>query len=152
FQMDPKPFQAQLAAAKAELAQQQARLATARANLARIRPLAEENAVSKKDLDDSIGQEQGAAAAVEAAKAKVETAQLNLGYTRIVSPVTGLSSFAKQQEGTYINAQNSLLTYVAQLSPLWVNFSLSENEVLRFQQEIGRGEIIAPKNQAYAVE
>ena len=135
FRMDQKPFKAALDAAQAELAQQQARLTTARSNLARVRPLAAKNALSQKDLDESVGQEQAAAAAVEAAKANVTNAKLNLGYTTISSPVDGLSSYAKKQVGSYIDASNSLLTYVAKLDPIWINFSLSENE------EIGRAHV-----------
>lgn len=144
FVMDRKPFEATLDAAKAELAQQQARLQTAQANLARVRPLAAKNALSQKDLDDSIGQEQAAAAAVEGAKANVISASLNLGYTTITAPVTGLSSFAKRQDGSYIDAANSLLTYVAKLDPMWINFSLSENEMLDLRTQTQNGTLKLP--------
>ncbi|CAD6527512.1 Multidrug resistance protein MdtA [Paraburkholderia hiiakae] len=144
FVMDRKPFEATLDAAKAELAQQQARLQTAQANLARVRPLAAKNALSQKDLDDSIGQEQAAAAAVEGAKANVISASLNLGYTTITAPVTGLSSFAKRQDGSYIDAANSLLTYVAKLDPMWINFSLSENEMLNLRTQTQNGTLKLP--------
>jgi len=133
FQMDRKPFEAALDAAKAEYNQQRARLATAGADLNRVKPLAEKNALSQKDLDDAVGQQQAAAAALEQARANVTSAELNLGYTTITSPVTGTSSFAKKQEGTYIDPSSSLLTYVAKLDPMWVNFSLSENELLEFR-------------------
>ncbi|QGZ56807.1 efflux RND transporter periplasmic adaptor subunit [Paraburkholderia acidiphila] len=144
FVMDRKPFEATLAAANAELAQQKARLQTAEANLARVRPLAAKNALSQKDLDDSIGQEQAAAAAVEGAKADVISASLNLGYTTITAPVTGLSSFAKRQDGSYIDASNSLLTYVAKLDPMWINFSLSENEMLDLRTQTQNGTLKLP--------
>ncbi len=152
FKMDPKPFQAQLDAAQASLAQQQARLKTAQANLARVVPLAKQNALSQKDLDDSTGQEQTAAAAVEAAKAEVEQAKLNLGYCTITAPVTGLSSYARVQDGAYVNQQNSLLTYVAKTDPIWVNFSMSENDILKYRRLEDRGLIRSPKNDAYTVE
>lgn len=152
FRMDQKPFQAALEAAQAELAQQQARLTTARANLARVRPLAARNALSQKDLDDATGQEQAAAAAVEAAKANVTNAKLNLGYTTISSPVDGLSSYAKKQVGSYIDPSNSLLTYVAKLDPIWINFSLSENEVLQYQSQTAAGTIRMPERGALVVE
>jgi membrane fusion protein (multidrug efflux system) len=136
FQMDQKPFQADLRAAKAELAQQQARFENAEANLKRVKPLAEKNAVSQKDLDDSIGTYRTSAASVEVAKAKVVQAELSLGYTTITSPLTGLSSFAVQQEGAYIGfGSDSLLTYVAQLDPMWVEFSVSENQILKTRQQ-----------------
>ena len=130
FRIDPRNFEAALQQAKGELAQQEARWATAKANLARIKPLAEQNAVSKKDLDDATGQEQATAASVLAAKGKVREAEINLSYTVITSPVTGLSSQAKKQEGAYISATDSLLTYVAKMHPMWVTFSLSENQYL----------------------
>ncbi len=152
FLQDPKPFQAQLDAAKGALAQQQARLATARANLARVKPLVAQNALSQKDLDDATGQEQAAAAAVETAKAQVEEARLNLGYTTIYTPVTGLSSFAKVQDGAYVNAENSLLTTVDQVDPIWVNFSLSENDVLQYRAERESGRLKAPKDGDYIIE
>ena len=93
FLMDPKPFQAQLTQATAALSMQKASLATARSNLARTKPLAEQNALSQKDLDDASGQFESAAAAVEQAKAQVETAQLNLSYTTITSPVREQSAY-----------------------------------------------------------
>jgi membrane fusion protein (multidrug efflux system) len=145
FQMDRKPFQAALDAARAEYAQQKARLDTAQANLNRVRPLAAKNALSQKDLDDSVGQEQAAAAALEQARANVTSANLNLGYTTITAPVTGLSSFAKKQDGSYIDATNSLLTYVAKLDPMWINFSLSENEMLNLRSQTKSGSLKLPQ-------
>ena len=144
FQMDRKPFEAALDAAKAEYNQQRARLATAGADLNRVKPLAEKNALSQKDLDDAVGQQQTAAAALEQARANVTSAELNLGYTTITSPVTGTSSFAKKQEGTYIDPSSSLLTYVAKLDPMWVNFSLSENELLEFRAQRQSGALKLP--------
>jgi membrane fusion protein (multidrug efflux system) len=153
FQMDQKPFRAELNAAKAELAQQQALFENAEANLKRVKPLAEKNAVSQKDLDDSIGTYRTSAASVEAAKAKVVQAELNLGYTTITSPVTGLSSFAVQQEGAYIGyGSNSLLTYVAQLDPMWVEFSVSENQILKSRQQAELGIIEQPEHGKFEVE
>jgi RND family efflux transporter MFP subunit len=151
FIMDRKPFQAQLDAVKGALAQQKARLDTAQANLARVRPLAAKNALSQKDLDDSIGQEQAAAAAVEQARADVTSAQLNLGYTIITAPVTGLSSYAKKQDGTYLDSANSLLTYVAKLDPMWINFSLSENEMLDLRAQTQNGSLKLPVGKLEAV-
>lgn len=152
FQIDAKPFQVQLDQAKAALARQEAALETARRNLARTKPLTERNALSRKDLDDATGRYQSAAAAVEQAKAQVETARLNLSYTTIRSPVTGVSSSARQADGTYINPQNSLLTTVAVLSPIWVNFSLSENDMQKYRNQIARGQLRPLKNNEYEVE
>lgn len=144
FRMDRKPFEAALDAAQAEFNQQRARLDTAQANLNRVRPLAAKNALSQKDLDDATGMQQSAAAALEEARANVTSAQLNLGYTTITSPVTGLSSFAKRQDGSYIDTTNSLLTYVAKLDPMWVNFTLSENEFLRMREQTTSGALKLP--------
>lgn len=152
FQQDAKPFQAQLDAAKGALAEQQARLQTANDNLAQVKPLAALKALSQKELDDATGQQQAAAAAVQTAMANVETAKLNLGYTRIASPVTGLSSFARVQDGAYVNAENSLLTYVEQVDPVWVNFSLSENELLAVRNEQKAGRLKLPPKGEYVVE
>jgi membrane fusion protein (multidrug efflux system) len=152
FQMDPKPFEAQLDAAKGALAEQKARLWTAQSNLKRIKPLAAANAVSKKDLDDATGQVNAAAAAVEMARAEVDTAQLNLGYTTISAPVTGVSSYARIQDGAYINQQSGPLTYVTQLDPMWVDFSISEDEMLKLQEQRKSGRLRFPENNAFVVE
>ena len=152
FKMDPKPFEAQLEAEQGALGQQQARLTTAQANLKRVKPLVEQDALSQKDLDDATGQEQAAAAAVETAKANVDQAKLNLGYTTISTPVTGLSSYARVQDGAYVNQANSLLTYVAQIDPIWVNFSISENDVLKYRGQSGKGQVVLPKEGEWGVE
>lgn len=152
FKMDPKPFQAQLDAQKGALAQQKARLTTARATLARTKPLVKLDALSQKDLDDAVGQEQAAAAAVDVAKANVQKAELDLSYTTIYTPISGLSSYARVQDGTYIGRDNSLLTYVSQTDPMWVKFSVSENEVLKYRGETTSGRFIVPKDHDYQVE
>ena len=152
FKMDRKPFEAQLASAKGALAQQKARLWTARANLKRIIPLAEANALSKKDRDDAQGQFNAAAAAVDMAQADVETAELNLGYTTMYAPVNGIASFARIQNGAYLSPSNSLLTYVALLDPMWVNFSVSEDEMLKFRGEMKSGQLRSLETKTARVE
>jgi len=152
FRQDPKPFQATLDAARGALAEQQARLQVARDNLARVKPLAARNALSQKELDDATGQEQAAAAAVDTAKANVEQARLNLGYTTIVSPLTGLSSYARVQDGAYLNPTNSLLTYVEQVDPIWINFNVSENDIIGYRAEAAAGRLRLPKDEQYEVE
>jgi membrane fusion protein (multidrug efflux system) len=103
FQMDQKPFQAQVDAQAAALQRQQAAQAVAKANLDRTKPLTAQNALSQKDLDDATGQFQQASAAVEQAKAQLEEANLNLSYTTIRSPVDGVSSYAAVADGTYLS-------------------------------------------------
>jgi membrane fusion protein (multidrug efflux system) len=152
FRMDAKPFKAQLNAARAALEEQKARLWTAQADLKRVKPLAKANAVSLKELDDSQGRVNAAAAAVEMARADVETAELNLGYTTIYSPVTGASSFARIQNGAYVDQKNSLLTYVAQLDPIWVDFSISEDELLSLRSQRNKGQLELPKGGMLDIE
>jgi membrane fusion protein (multidrug efflux system) len=153
FQMDRKPFEAALQSAQGQLEQQRAKLDTAEANLRRVRPLAARNAVSKRELDDSIGIERSARAAVLAAEGQVRTASLNLGYTTINSPLRGLSSFAKRQEGSYLTAgEQGMLTTVSQVDPIWVNFSISENELLSYRDQIAKGRLKFPPGQNFEVE
>ncbi len=153
FELDKKPLQATLQQAQGELALHQARHTTAIANLKRIRPLAEQDAVSKKDLDDAVGRESEAQAAVLSAKGVVREAELKLSYATIFTPVTGLASKADKQEGSYIpTGQDSLLTYVAQLDPVWVNFSVSENQLLSGRQQQAAGLIVLPTEEKFVVE
>ena len=152
FLMDDKPFKVQLDAQNAALSRQEAGLEVARTDLERTKPLAAENALSKKDLDAANGQYLASAAAVEEAKARVETAKLNLSYCTILSPVAGITGAAMQQEGTYISLQNSLLTTVAALSPIWVNFSVSENQMQAFNEEVAKGTLRPPPDGNFTVE
>ena len=131
FEIDPRTFQASLDQAKGQLAQQKARHDTAKANLARIRPLAAKNAVSLKDLDDSVGAELSTRSAVEAAQAVVEEAQLNLGFTKITSPVDGIAGIAKTQLGNLVSpSMQTELTSVSAVDPIKAYINVSEQEYL----------------------
>jgi membrane fusion protein (multidrug efflux system) len=153
FEMERKPFEARLDVAKAELGEQEARLANARQTLKRVQDLSEKNVVSRQDLDDATNSERAAAAAVQAAKAKVAEAELNLGYTTIRAPITGLSSYATKHDGTYISAgTDSMLTYVAALDPIRVNFSVSENQILRVRDDVKAGRLLVPSDDSFDVE
>jgi membrane fusion protein (multidrug efflux system) len=152
FVMDKKPFEAQLNAAEAELAQQQARKETTLTNLNRVRPLAKKKAVAEKELDDAKGLYREAAAAVEQAGANVVQAELDLGYCTITTPVSGLSSYAVVREGAYMGMGDNLLTYVAQLDPMWVEFSVSENQMLKRADNIEKGIIRGPADHNFVVE
>lgn len=147
FQLDPQPFQAALENAKGDLARAEAQLANARATLARVKPLAKENAVSQKDLDDSVASERSAQAQVQSAKAQVRTAELNLGYTSIKSPLNGLAGKSEFREGSLVTpGSSSLLTTLVQLDPIWVSFGVGENEVLKFRSEQASGKLQETKN------
>jgi membrane fusion protein (multidrug efflux system) len=150
--MDMKPFQAQVDAAKAQVSKAQAAAEVAKQNLARVKPLAEKEALSQKDLDDATGNYESTAASVEAAKAQLVTAELNLSYCTITSPVTGISGSAAQADGTYLNQQNAQLTTVAVLSPMWVNFSLSENEMQSLRDQADKGLLRRAPDNKYVVE
>ncbi len=131
FEIDPRTFQASLEQARGQLEAQQARWNTAKANLARIKPLADVNAVSKKDLDDATGAEQAARAAVFAAQANVDKAKLDLGFTRIVSPVDGIAGLAKAQIGNLVGpGAMEELTMVSTVNPIKVYFQVSEQEYI----------------------
>jgi len=154
FQLDPKPFEAQLEAAKGEVLAQQARHATAAANLTRIKPLAAQNAMSQADLDKAQGEFDASDAAVYSAQAKLKQAELNLGYTTIRSPVTGYSGRALQRQGAYINAvgDSAKLSYVAAVEPMWVNFSMSQNQLAQIRDLVQKGQLVPPKNHDFQVE
>ncbi len=123
-----------------------------RQNLDRTKPLAQQNALSQKDLDNAQGQYEQAAAAVEQSKAQLEEAKLNLSYTTIRSPVDGVSSYAVVADGTYLNPQNAQLTTVSVLSPMWINFSVSENEMERVRNEVKAGLLKMPDGGRFVAE
>lgn len=152
FQIDPKPFQAAVAAARGEVENRQAQLWTAKANLARVQPLATLDAISLSDLDNATGAVQSAEAALYSAQANLDKAQLDLGYTTIHAPVSGVAGEAFFREGTYLNAgATGRLSYVARLDPIWVTFSLSQNQMMQRQQEIAAGQLVRPDNFNYQI-
>ncbi len=153
FLMDQKPFVAQVEAARGSLANNQAQLWTAQANLNRIKPLVELDASSKSDLDNAIGAVKSAEAAVHQARARLEEAELNLSYTVIKSPVTGVSGQALVREGSYLTAgPGGHLSYVAQIDPIWVNFSISQNQLAKSRQAQAAGLMVPPPNLEFRVE
>jgi len=159
FEIDQRPFkvalqqakatldqaEASLEQAKAEVTRQEARYLVSKTNLARIKPLADQNAVSKKDLDDAIGAEQSnqasvvaaqaavvaAQAAVGVARAAVDKAQLDLDFTKLISPVAGIAGIAKAQIGNLVGpGQLEELTTVSTVDPIKVYVSVSEQEYM----------------------
>jgi len=132
FEIDPRTFEAAFDEAKGVRAQKLARYETTAANLARIKPLAAKNAVSQKDLDDATGANQSAKAELEAADANLKTAKLNLGFTKITSPVTGIAGIAKAQLGDLLSpSMPTELTTVSVVDPIKVYFNISEREYLK---------------------
>jgi membrane fusion protein (multidrug efflux system) len=133
FEIDPRPFQAALEQAKGQLAVNEGQLYTAKANLEKIRPLAAVNAVSKKDLDDAIGREASAKAAVQAGKASVRKDEIDLSFTKITSPIDGIAGISKAQLGDLVGSPGGPeLTTVSTVDPIKVFVPLSEQEYMRF--------------------
>jgi membrane fusion protein, multidrug efflux system len=153
FLIDPRPFQAQLDSAHGELKAQEARHSTAFATLSRIKPLTEMRAMSQADLDKAQGEFDSSRAAVYSAQAKVKEMQLNLSYATIRSPVTGVASRSLQRQGAYINStsESAKLTYVAALDPIWVNFSVSQNQMATIRNEVAAGRVALPKDEVLQV-
>ncbi len=132
FRIDPRVFQSDLDQANGQLAQQVARWTTAKANLKRIKPLAAQNAVSQKDLDDATGMEQSTHASVIAARAAVEKARLDLEFTRVTSLITGVAGIAKAQIGDLVGpGHGGELTTVSTVDPIRVYVPISEQQYLR---------------------
>jgi len=139
FRIDPRTFQAALEQAQGQLSEQRARWETARANLDRIKPLVAKHAVSQKDLDDAEGVERETHSAVLAAQAVVDKAQVDLGFTRVVSPIDGIAGIAKAQLGNLVGPGSiEELTTVSTVNPLKVWVPMSEREYLAYAQK-GRG-------------
>jgi membrane fusion protein (multidrug efflux system) len=133
FEIDPRTFQAAVDQAAAARSQQKANHATAAATLARVKPLAEKNAVSRKDLDDATGSELSARALLEQTTAALDSARLNLGFTKINSPIDGIAGIAKAQIGDLLSpSAQTELTTVSEVDPIKVYISISEREYLRF--------------------
>ncbi|WP_292997364.1 efflux RND transporter periplasmic adaptor subunit [Nevskia sp.] len=138
FVIDSQPYEAARAQAKAALALAQAALDQADRDLARVRPLSTIDAVSQQELDAAVARHDSAQAQVEAAAAAMKTAELNLGYTRVSSPIDGVIGRAQLKVGGLVTAYSSLLTTVYSTDPIYVTFSLSEKRMLEIQHELGR--------------
>jgi membrane fusion protein (multidrug efflux system) len=146
FTIDPAPFQAAAARAEADVAAARARMEQARRNVARLKPLYAEKAVSQKDYDDAASAEAIGAADLKAAQARLSEARLNLMYTKVESPISGITTRAVPSEGTLVSGPNVLLTSVVQVDPIWVNFGIPDNDQARLQQEVQAGRLQMPKN------
>ncbi len=151
FLIDPKPLEAQAAAADAEVARARAQLTQAEREVARLKPLAERRAIGQKEADDAVSNAELARATVRAAEARLAEVNLSLGYTRVNAPIAGLSSRANKSEGSLVNANETLLTMISQVDPIWVPFSVSENDRLGLERAVAAGRLALPKDNAYDV-
>ncbi|MGE5170881.1 MAG: efflux RND transporter periplasmic adaptor subunit [Rudaea sp.] len=151
FVIDARPYEAQVAAARADLARAEAQKAQADRESARLKPLAERQAIGQKEADDAASAADLAAAGVKVAQAKLAELSLNLGYTKVVAPIAGLSSRAQKSEGSLATANETLLTTISQTDPIWIVFNVSENEQLRLNRAVAAGQLRLPKDNRYEV-
>jgi membrane fusion protein, multidrug efflux system len=138
FIIDRQPYIAALAQAKAALAQNEAALAQSQRDLERAKSLSEIDAVSLQELDAAVAKNQANLASIDAGKATVRNAELNLGYAVITSPIDGVMGRALLRQGGMVTANNTLLTTIYQNDRMYVNFSVSEQRLLSMQRQLGR--------------
>ncbi|OXI14572.1 efflux transporter periplasmic adaptor subunit, partial [Burkholderia sp. AU16482] len=142
YKIDPAPYIAALNSAKATLAKAQANLVTQNALVARYKVLVAANAVSKQDYDNAVATQGQAAADVAAGKAAVDTAQINLGYTDVMSPISGRVGISQVTPGAYVQAsQATLMSTVQQLDPVYVDLTQSSLEGLKLRQDVQSGRL-----------
>ncbi len=142
FRIDPAPYQAQLASAKAQLERAEANAVSARQKAERYKPLVAVNAVSKQEYDEAVAAAGQANADIAAAKAAVTTAQINLGYTTVTSPISGRVGRALVTEGALVGkGEATKLTTVEQVDPIWVTFTQPASEVARLRAAMESGKV-----------
>lgn len=151
FIIDPSEYDAVLQQARGALAEQEANLWEAQRSVERLKPLFEQKAASKRDLDNAIATEERAKAALIAAKGQLYQAELNLNYTALRSPVTGVASKSLFRQGALITP-NSLLTTISVIDPIWVNFNVSEGHLLQYYKQVKNGTIKPPKDDEFEVQ
>nr|WP_282571801.1 efflux RND transporter periplasmic adaptor subunit [Roseomonas acroporae] len=140
YQIDPAPYRAALASAEAALAKAVATLASAQATATRYRPLVAQNAVSRLDYETAQAAQKSAEAEVASARAAVDTARINLGYTRVAAPIAGRSSRSSVTVGALVTAdQTTALMTVTQLDPIYVDVVQPSATVLRLRREMAAG-------------
>jgi membrane fusion protein, multidrug efflux system len=148
FEIDPRPFQATLDQSEGQLAQAQAQLGLANINVKRDTPLAAAHAIAESQLDNDVQQQASQRASVRTAEANVEQAQLNLGFTKVRSLVTGIAGRAQTQVGNLVSPSTTLTT-VSQVNPIKVYFSISEQEYLALSGRVkakGKADLLSSGN------
>ena len=140
YTIETRPFDAKVVEAKGYLAEARTALVKAKSDLDRIRPLAEMNAVSQQDLDSAIAQHDAAIGTVQAAEAQVEQAEIELGYTKIYSPISGRIGLTQAKVGEYVGREPNpvVLNYVSKTDPIRVRFSINERDYLRFARNFAQ--------------
>jgi len=151
FTIDPAPFVAAAVRAEADVAGAEARLAQAKRNAARLKPLYAERAVSQKEYDDAVSAEAIAGAELKAAGARLTETRLNLLYTKVESPVSGVAGRAQRSEGSLVSGPDVLLTTVTQVDPIWVSFGVPDNDQLKINSEKAAGRLELPRGGNFEV-
>ncbi len=142
YQIDPAPFQASLQSAQASLARAEATATSTRLLAQRYKPLAEARAVSRQDYDNAVASQDQAAADVASAKASVETARINLAYTKVLAPISGRTGRSSVTEGALVAAnQTAALLVIQQLDPIYVDVTQASTVLLRLQRELAAGKL-----------
>ena len=135
YRIDPKPFQAAVASQNAQVATMQAKLDQAETEVGRLKPLAEQQAVSRRDYDNAVSSRDAAKAQLDAAKAALDKAQLDLGYTTIKAPMNGLADLTKVKAGNLVGrGESTLLTTISVIDPINFSASITEADYLRFAE------------------
>ncbi|MDB6064026.1 MAG: efflux transporter, family, subunit [Pedosphaera sp.] len=135
FQIDPRPFQATLDQAKGNLAQAQAQQVRTELDVKRYAPLAKVSAISQQEYDNAVQSNLVAKASVQAAQAAVESANLNLGFTKVISPIDGLAGLAQAQIGDLVGPGGNPLTTVSTINPIKVYFPVSEQQYIAYRRQ-----------------
>lgn len=151
FTIDPAPFELALERANADLAAAEARFDQARREAARLKPLFEATVVSQQEYDTAVSSQTIAAADVLAAKARVKEARLNLEWTRVESPINGVTSRAVTSEGSLVSGPDVLLTTVTQVDPIHVLFGIPDNERLKLNRAVKEGHLQWPPDGRFDV-
>jgi membrane fusion protein (multidrug efflux system) len=129
FQIDPVPFQIALTQAKAQAAGQGARITQTTRESSRLKELLATQSISQREYDNATSDASISQAGMMQAQANIKEAELNLSYTRVTAPVSGIAGRFQYSEGALVAANTSLLTTIVQVSPIWVRFSLSETDL-----------------------
>ena len=135
FELDPRQYQAALEEAKATVAATEANLARVEADVARDTPLAAQNAIPQKQLDNDQANQKSWQAQVQAAKANEQNAELNLAWTKIYSPIDGIAGVANSQIGDLVGTTTKMVT-VSQVNPIWAYYNVSESTFLSFATKV----------------